>query len=414
MSEKNHSKQRLELLLPGDTAWQLWSGNALGTFTLATTFSAEAEGSFATSAARHTLALPATSLWVLPAWLQGEPDHLRDIASLHLERLGVKTPGHAESLAVESLQNDGRSHLARIIALKDVATPLADYRILPDDCRLSALCYALPTSSLILWRELGRLVIAITVGPRLAYFSPMSAARLDANGLAELNNICLQLTFQKVLTALDSVVLWMDEGDAEHIQRTIGLPVLRGEKPTPQPSSFTTPLGKNKAAVLMPADIIAQRETTVTKAKHRLLGLSIGFGIAACVALFAGLMALATRERDALQDQLATLMPRHAKVAEHKKSWQEVATATDPDYLPMELLLRCMEPSASATLSVTSFECSPDSIIISGRTPEVANALKYSEQLKATESLAAFAWEASTPEIAADNSASFELKGTRQ
>jgi hypothetical protein len=164
----------------------------------------------------------------------------------------------------------------------------------------------------------------------------------------------------------------------------------------------------------MPADISAQRTATAVRARQRLLALAAGLGLAACIALFTIVIGHATRQRDALQEQVATIMPRHAKVAEHKKAWTEVATATDPDYLPMELLLRCMEPSASSTLSVTSFECAPDRIIISGRTPEVANALKYSEQLKATTSLTAFLWEATTPEIATDNSASFELKGTRQ
>jgi hypothetical protein len=68
-------------------------------------------------------------------------------------------------------------------------------------------------NSITIFRELGRLVVAITSGSQLIYCTPLSSAHLDDHALAELNNICLQLGFQGVLGRLESIVLWIEDGD---------------------------------------------------------------------------------------------------------------------------------------------------------------------------------------------------------
>lgn len=401
MSKK---KPTHEVLIPGDKAWELWSGGLAGAFTLTRTFD-EGPGAFTRGNGRHVLALNAATLWVLPAWMKGGREHLRDMANLHLERLGVHAPAHDESLSIETLTENEGSILARIVALKDVSTPLADFRTLPDECRLSAACLPLPANSLTIWRELGRLVAAITIGPHLAYFSPLSSAALDQGGLAELNNICLQLTFQRVLSSLSGIVLWIEDGDIELIQKSTGLPVVREDRPAPQM------LAASKTG-LIPADVIATRRAAESAARTRVMVLSGAFVVAALVAGFMVMMTNATRERDALREKVAEITPRAAKVQNHKEAWQEVATAVDPESYPMEMLLRCMEPSAANEITLGNFECTRDTILIRGRAPEITPFLKYSEELKQTESLA-FTWEANTPRIEADNSATFELKGVR-
>ncbi|MDB6074504.1 MAG: hypothetical protein JWO89_2144 [Verrucomicrobiaceae bacterium] len=401
MSKK---KQKHEVLVPGDKAWELWSGGLAGAFVCTSTFE-DGPGAFSRGASRRVLALPAASLWVLPAWMKGTQAHLRDMAQLHLERLGVRTPQHAESLCVDALTELDGSILARVVALKDVPTPLADFRVLPEECRLSASCLPLPANSLIVWRELGRLVVAITIGPRLAYFSPLSSAALDHGGLAELNNICLQLTFQRVLSNLSGIVLWIEDGNVEAIQKATGVPVTREDRPAPQIAAVSK-------TGLMPGDVIATRQASESASRTRLLVLGGAFVMAALVAAFMVVMSMATQERDALREQVAEITPRAAKVQNHKEAWQEVATAVDPNSYPMELLMRCMEPKASNEVTLTGFECTQDTIMIRGRAPEISPALKYSEELKQTDSLA-FTWDPGIPRIESDNSATFELKGTR-
>ena len=398
------TKLKQELLIPGDSSWELWSSGAFGAMERTKTFEGTCPGAFAISAARHTLGLPAASVWVLPAWLKGEREHLRDMAQLHLERLSVRTPGHEQSMLAESIDETDGNHLTRVVALKDVTTPLAELKLLPDECRLSASCFALASNSIIIWRELGRLVVAITVGPHLAYFSPMSASSLDQSGLAELNNICLQLSFQKVLQSLSGIVLWIDDGDVERIQKSTGLDVRRDTRPSPR-------LLPNPAAGLMPMDIIATRQAQQASARLRMMGLGAGVVIAAFVALFSALMSMATNERDALREKIAEITPRAAHVANHKAAWMEAASAVDPTHYPMETLLRCMEPQ-SPDLAMMSFECTEDRILIQAHTPNVEDALKYQQDIKNSESLSAYTWDSGQLKInEKDNSTTFELKG---
>ena len=209
------NKQRCELLLPAAAGWERWTGPEFGPLDLEQSF--ESEGSFTRDGQRHVLALPSTATWVLPAWLKGDITHVRDMAQLHLERLGVRSVGGAQEMQVNHIASDDAAHLACIIALKEEPAPLAAKTRLPEDATLSALCFALPDDSIVIWRELGRLVIAITSGAQLIYFSPLSSAKLDENALGELNNIVMQLGFQRVLGEVANIVLWTEEGDADTV-----------------------------------------------------------------------------------------------------------------------------------------------------------------------------------------------------
>ena len=396
------SKLQQQILLPGTLDWELWTATATSGLTLAQSFE-HTPGAFNSSTAKRILGLPASSVWVLPAWLKGDASQLRDMAQLHLERLSVRTPGHEESLSVESLDEFDGANLTRIVALKDVPTPLTDFRILPDECRLSAQCYNLAPDRITIWRELGRLVAAITVGPRLAYFSPMSSATMDQNGIAELNNICLQLSFQKVLTQLTGITLWIDEGDADRIAAATGLEVSRHDKPIPR-------LLSSSATTLMPADVILTRQSASTSAKRRVMMLAAGFILAGFVAAFSVVMGNATKERDALREKIAALTPKSSKVASQKAAWMEGAPANDFNFSPMELLLRLREPQSAGDIALMSFECTGDSILLRGFTEEISPALKFTEDVKNSESLSSYQWESTTPKI--ENGVTFELKGT--
>jgi hypothetical protein len=403
MSDRKNSKLVHELLLPGDSVWEHWQATGANAFAITGT-SEHGPSSFSSGPSRHTLALPATSVWVLPAWLKTETAYLRDAAMLHLERVGARTPSHDQSVLVESLQEKDGSHLTRTIALKDTLTPLADFKIPPSECRLSASCYPLPADSLVIWRELGRLVLAITSGPRLVYFTSLSSHNVDSNAISEINHICLQLSFQRVLTEVDGIVLWCQDGDVEKIHAATGLEVTRQDKPAPRLAG--------SSSRLMPQDILDAQAQRSKSARTRLTALAAGFVIAAGVAGFAFLIGKASQDRDALLEQVAAISPRAAKVGGQKSAWQEAATAVDPSASPMQLLLGIMEPSASNEVTITEFEWTPAQVILRGRAPEISPALKYMQEVKDTESLLAYTWEPGNPEIG-ENGAAFEVKGTR-
>ena len=396
-------KPPCELLLPGAQVWQSWTG-AEGAACLLQAEQNATGGKFGKEAARRVLALPAVYFWALPAWLKGQPEHLRSMGLLHLERMGIKAEDHEASVQVRNMQGKEGAYLTRILALKDLPTPLTDTARLPDEVTLHALCYPLVQNSLTIFRELGRLVVAITSGSQLIYCTPLSSNKLDGNALAELNNICLQLGFQGVLGRLESIVLWIEEGDIQQIQRVTGLSAYRCDMPAP-----TMP--ERGSSLLMPQDVISERQSQTRRSKTRLLALAAGTVIAAAIALVATLTSLALQERNLLRDKVASLTPRASRVMDHKKAWHEAAPAVDPTIWPQQILLHCMEPESSKEASITHWEWTPERMNLRGRMPSASLALEYTQALKSIEALAPFGLTGPPPVIATDNSATFELKG---
>jgi hypothetical protein len=396
-------KSPCELLLPGAQVWQSWIG-AEGAACVLNADQSAAGARFGKDAYRRVLALPVVHFWALPAWLKGQPEHLRSMGLLHLERMGIKAEDDEATVQVSNMQGKEGAYLTRILALKDLPTPLTDTARLPDEVTLHALCYPMVQNSLTIFRELGRLVVAITSGAQLIYCTPLSANKLDNNALAELNNICLQLSFQGVLGRLESIVLWIDEGDVTQIQRVTGLTAYRCDMPAP-----TMP--ERGSSLLMPQDVISERQSQTSRSKTRFMALAAGTVIAAAIALVATLTSLALQERNLLREKVAVLTPRASRVMDHKKAWQEVAPAVDPTTWPQQILLHLMEPESSKEVSIAHWEWTPERMSLRGRMPNFSLAIEYTQALKSVEALAPFSLNGPPPVIASDNSATFELKG---
>lgn len=402
MAKRKHNH---ELLTPAGKGWAHWRGTLTGglDFNILT----DEAGSFEADVPRRVLALPAAAVWTLPAWLKGDKDHLRDMATLHLERMGVRLPDPAHEMLTEIVSSDDGGHLCAIAALKELPSPLEKTKILPTQVTLSAHCFHLPPDCLVVWEEHGSFVIAITVEGRLVYFSPLSARHLDDAAMREINNICLQLGFQRVIGRLEAIVLWTDAGDLDDIADATGLTVRRDEKPAPR-------MPAEHLCSLMPADIIATRHQQQRSARTRLMALGAGAIGAICVAVLTALTALAVQERNTLFERLAELTPKAARVQDHQRSWGEVATAVDPKRFPMQVLLHCMEPSSAPEVAITHFQCTAEKIVLRGRTEKSPTALQYSQEIKNVEPLMAWSWETPQPVINPDDSASFEVTGVRQ
>lgn len=400
-------KSNLELLMPGSSGWCRWSGQEDSACTLDSELD-QATGGFSRDAQKCALALPSSHVWVLPAWLHGQPEHLRDMALLHLERLGVRVTDPEHGLQVLILQEKDGAYLTTIIALRETHAPAWQGQRLPDEVCISARCRPLPADSIILQREMGRLTVTITHGVEIVYASPLSARHLDDTALGELNHVCVQLGFQRVLGKVEGIVLWLDdEGDLGQIERITGLSARREQSPAPV-------LRSGRISTLQPAEILAARNREQARARTRVTSLGIGLALAACVAVMMALISSAVRERDLLRDRIAELTPRASQALDQKKAWIEASPAVDPGLGPMQVLLDIMQPSASSEVAMTNFEWTPGSMALRGRTPDVSLALQYMQEIKAVEALSRYAFETPDPQIASDNSATFEVKGERR
>jgi hypothetical protein len=158
-------------------------------------------------------------------------------------------------------------------------------------------------------------------------------------------------------------------------------------------------------------EIVSARAREQARNRTRITALSVGFAIAACIAVMMILISSATRQRDMLRDKVAALSPQASQVLDQKKAWLEAAPAVDAGTGPMQVLLDCMSPGSSAEVAVTNFEWTPQRLSLRGRTATPSQALQYAKEVTEVEALTRYAWEAPQPQIASDNSATFELKG---
>lgn len=398
-----------EIVVPGAQGWERWQApeGLAGKF-VAGYDAVSDDVVFSKGQWKRVLVLPVAHVWVMPAWLKGDAALVKDMALLHLERLGVRVdePERALSLVEVAVKDEAR--LLTMLALKDQPTPLAAGSVLPDEVQVSAARLPLPPSSITVWRELGRLVYGITSGDKLVYASPLSANRFDERAIGELNNACLQLGFQRVLGRVEEVMLWLPEGegDLKAIERTTGLPVRREEMPT-----WTAPTSYGSA--LMPLDLHLTKQLHDTRARQRVAALSVGLLVSAVVAVMMIMITLAMRDQTMLREKVAEVSPKASRVLDQRRSWQEAAPAVDPSQGPMQFLLGLHEPASSSEVTLMHVEFTPQRVIVRGHTADASTALQFSQEVQEGEMLLAYEWEAPPPELAVDESATFELKGVR-
>jgi hypothetical protein len=402
-------KALCEMIIPGATGWERWQAPEGQAGKLVDTAEADVDVAFGKGQMKRALVLPVSHVWVMPAWLKGDAELVKDMALLHLERLGIRVdePERGLQLVEVSVKDDAR--LMTMLALKDEPSPLQLSSPLPDAILVSAETLPLEASSITVWRELGRLVIGITSGDKLVYASPLTASRFDERAIGELNNVCMQLGFQRVLGRVERLVVWLPEGEGDlaMIEKTTGLPVSREAFP-----AWVMP--ETWGSRLEPLDLHLAKRMQETRTRQRVGLLSAGLVVAAAVAVMMVMITLALREQTMLREKVADMSPRAARVLDQKKAWQEASPAVDPSQGPLQFLLAVQEPASSGEVTLMELEFTPKRVMLRGHTAKAPTALQYTQEIHQSEMLMAYDWgEASSPEFGADESATFELKGVR-
>ncbi|MCB1224694.1 MAG: hypothetical protein KDK99_02675, partial [Verrucomicrobiales bacterium] len=124
-------KTLTQLIHPGREVWEsrrLFGGDTAAEADEPVT---PGEARFAKAAQRRVLVLPVSHAWVMPAWLKGDPAFLKDMAALHLERLGIRVEDPSHGMLLKQVAEKEDAHLTAILTLKDESSPLAAQSPLP-------------------------------------------------------------------------------------------------------------------------------------------------------------------------------------------------------------------------------------------------------------------------------------------
>ncbi len=348
------------MLFPGGEGWELWTDGGGEGFRLESqTGKARALEVAPLPSGTLLMALPLRQLAALPFRAPtGDAALLDDLALMHLERNGMNPAVDGGQLQDHFVVKQEEEE----ILLMPVVMPPPGEGFLPlrspQAFDVAGRCLPLPQDGVVLWRELGRWVFAVSREGNLLFFQALSSLDLDAEAGLEMKLALTQLALQGYLGENPAAVtLWTAESshDARPEELTafaegVGLELRSEPKPRP--------LWPDLPSRLLPADVRAERHQAKQKQQRV-------FMIAAAVLLYLGLVAflgykLVKKEKgaDLAKERVVAVSGESQALVTHQEKWDELLPVVQSDFYPYELLHRVTKgvlPAEGVHLSQATF-----------------------------------------------------------
>jgi hypothetical protein len=355
---------------------------------------------------RAVVALPAQQVLTFPSWLATDdrkaiPEMLR----LRLEERGLVQRN------VSGVPMDYRvlATLAnRSLALVTVLQPEFPERFAFERAvRFEPSAFTLPLAQdcLTIWKEAGRVTLAVTRGREPVYLQTLSSTDLNPAAVQEIACVLLQLEGQKLTNTLPGAVLWghFTEAEAEAVRTRLGLQIVHEALPPP-----TLP---KTASRLLPAEVESLHQRK--RRRDRVRGLII-----ALLALYAGgvlcfyaYLSFEHWQTSQLQQKLNGEAGTVRAIQSTSDQWRGVEWAVDPHVYPVELLNQIAGLLPPEGMRLTSFEIQRGKVVVRGEASTAPAAFKFSEDVKAKPELKMFQWQMPSPSLRADGRAEFMIEG---
>ncbi len=357
-------------------------------------------------ARRRFFGYAAEDLAVLPLWANSEaPEAIEGVARLQAESWGLVSRQDTSAVAAEPiLKQDHRV----LLGVRSLVTGRASNRIPasqpPTDLHAAAEFLPLPPNHAVIYRELGRFVLAITQNGRLIFLEPFTATRLDEEAAGEFNRLLLQLQFQGLAEDLDGMVLWTKEAVAPGFAHALGFVPAQAGRPDPA-------LPKAQPVNLVPGVVRAARAARERASRWR---KRIGWGVLLSILAALGLAGLSAYElwsKQVLTEELESLSPRAREIEAWREQWLSIAPAVDRETTGLEVLRALQSLPEAGPVVLEKFEWNPQTVTIRGAAGAPRAALQFLDAVNGSEALGRYAWTFDSPDIQGDGSAQFELKG---
>ncbi|CAN5765864.1 hypothetical protein BH11VER1_BH11VER1_30100 [soil metagenome] len=399
MAQKNYQL----LSLPGEDHREVWRCRPDGEWELLPAGTQFKEGVLVLEA----LAFDSAPFWVRTS--QGGELKLDEIASLHWEAqgLGVSDEGRAwTSWKVE--EGNGRI-LVGTAGLAGEITAESSLEQMPQSCEISPQMYPIPSHEAAVWKEMGRYVIAFHRGTMLLHFSTLATRQLNAEAAQEILEIQSALEIREMLPQPKGVRVWCD-AEVEFIPTLKslldGVPIIVEPRPSPR-------------LPVLPSEIdppeLAQRRRLARKSRQTTRLLVLGaFLYAAVFAVWAGWLAYRDQKLVSEEMTLQQMEPELAVIREAQLRWQALEAATNPDQYPVEIFHRIASllPAEGIRLEEFIFDTiDAKKMMVRGQASSSGEAVKFLANIKSSDLLKQYPWDAPVPNILPDNRASFRAEG---
>lgn len=413
MSQKAKKNEQV-LLFPGAEGWEVWQGTEELTLLKE---SGEREALLVDGVPKGnlTMAFPVRDVSAAPfVAATGDTDMFGDLADLHLERSGLRVDEMAGSLSdcFTLRVEEEEAVLLPVILAPPMEGGLPKRS--PKAFDVSARCLPLPNSAVVLWREFGRWVFAVSDSMgQCVYFQALPGALFDQQMAREVALGKVQLTMQEVLAEpLVECQVWTSEGEIAPSQEAmqiladlLTLPLHPLPKPAPRlPETLSS---------LLPADIRAERVAR-QKAKQTKLAIAAG------VLLYLGVIGWLTyqffdaKEKTALAERRAEASnPAAEEVSLLQSKWSELQPVVENDAWPVEqyfnaylaapkgkgLSLKVVEAHNEIQFQANQKQELKRFITLIGESEEAEQAIQFGENLQKSQFFRdeAFQWQIKSP-----------------
>jgi hypothetical protein len=384
------------LLIPGESGWEIWTGQAGAPLTLHSRSLIERAGELpALPNGELILLFPVKAITAIPLRVASDDEALfQDLAVLHAERLGLRPDpmaGQLTDVFVIAREPENTALLSVLLrAPTDGDLPSRG----PKGFDISPRAFSLVGDSITVWKEFGRWVFTLSHAGNLVYCQATSVSALspDENLSREIRLALMQLSMQGLTFRPSHCSIWSSSEAIDPIafQHAFGIPVEVKARPTPEIPKILSKL--------LPADVRAARRAAL---KRRNLMLSV----AAIVLFYLGLLSYFGyglwrdhRETTRLVQQAKAAAPDSEAYSLHLKKWDELAHAIDLTHSPVDILNRiaaCIPPGSG--LRLRTAEISATEIKLIGEAPQLQAVNSFSLNLSKSNDLLQFKWQIPEP-----------------
>ena len=352
------------------------------------------------------VALPTRCTITYPAWLTtSDRTVIPEMLHLQLEKrglLGRNGSGSATHYRVVETRGNQTLAVATILQPefpKELVFERAQ-RYEP-----SAYTFPLPQDRMVIWRERGRLAVAATRGREPVVVQVLGDDTLSETATLELKCIVFELESQQLCDRLLGITLWgqFSVEEAERLERSIGLKVIRDAVPPP-----ALPKIRSK---LMPPEVHLLHE----RRRHR---SRIIAGLAWLAALYVigviGMIGYILWQRHAaesLRAELEQQEPTVTAIQATAQRWKQIEWAVNPKLYPVEILYQVAGLLPPDGLRLTALEIQNGKVAIHGESSTAPAAFKLAEEIKAKADLQMFTWQMPSPTLRPDGRADFTIEG---
>lgn len=352
---------------------------------------------------------PAEKVTTFPVLLPDTEESLHDsMIYSQLEKRGLLSGSEGELLYdYEIVDRGSEGNTFAVSVVSGVSNELVD----PNAAGYApaAALHSVPGNACLLWKEQGRLVLAIYKENEPVHLQVLSGGdRLGATIAGEINLILMGLRGDSCTEGSmpETLVLKVDDSSAEERESFEGALNLRVQVTS---TSCVSP-GRISDR-LLPAAVTKARRKRKAKSRNSVIFavLFIAYAVGLSVMIIKSRNTAA--EISSLKRQIDIVEPDVARVQQVDQRWRNLEPAFEKSWFPVVQLSRITSALPGSGVVIREYRTSGRNIRLRGQARDVQLANRLLEDLQAMEEFKAYDWSMPNPKVERNNTATFEIEG---